>query len=246
MNWFRSIRVVFEGETASWELSRTGRYDLMQAYTRKPHRRLAEAIDDDSLKSFVRAWGPLRIRLDAWSGIDPINVYRHERDRFRAWVLLLAAIQKSEGLHEAALQLLKLDSEPFGIEIRRRLGIPGELKTALDEAALVRVAEATESEILDVCDYLVGSLPVPPPSLEIKGTRRAKTLRPTVGSYSLLSALYWMVWQDIFMETPFRFCEECNRLIDFPDKHDRKFCGPKCAHNQTSREWQRRKRKSGR
>jgi hypothetical protein len=244
--WYRCIRVTFEGETVRWELSRTGKYDVLKAYARKPHRRLAEATDDDSLRSFVKAWGPLWINLNAWSGSDSLVFYRHQRDLFRAWIQLLDAIQNGKSLHDAAIRLLGLDPGTWAIWIRNRLGIAGELKAPLNEEALSRVARADENEIGEVCSYLVGSMPVPTPSIEIQGKGKSKILRPTIGSYSLLSALYWMLWQDIFLGNPFKFCEECNGLIDFKDKHDRKFCSPECAHRKTAREWERQNPKRGR
>ena len=242
--WFRCKRVEFVGETATWELSRTSDYGLLEAYQRAPHRQLIQATDDNLLKSFVKAWGPLRMTLGAWNGSDPIATYRRERDGLRATVLLLVAIQNGEGLREAALDLLKVDSEPFGIHIRELLRIPQGLKPSLDEAALVRVGKTTNAEILKVCDFLVGSFPVPAPSFEIQGKGKAPTLRPTLGIYSILGALRWMVWQDIFMDKPFRICADlqCGKFINFPSKHDRKFCTYECAHRKTARESAKRKR----
>ena len=242
--WYRCKRVEFIGETATWELSMAGEYGLLEAYQKAPHRQLIQATDDALLKSFVKAWGPLRMTLGAWNGSDPIAVYRRERDGLRASVLLLAAIQNGEGLREAAIDLLKVDSEPFGIHIRELLGIPQELKPSLGEAALNRVGKTTNAEILKVCDFLVGSFPVPAPSFEIQRKGKATTLRPTLGIYSILGALRWMVWQDIFIEKPFRICADlnCGRFINFTSKHDRKFCTEECAHRVAARESAKRKR----
>jgi len=246
LQWYRCKRVEFTGETATWELSRTGEYSLVAAYKEEPHRDLIQAIDDDSLRVFVKKWGPLRLTLNEWTGSDPLPIYRRERDLLRAWALLFDAIRKREGLREAAIQLLRLDSEPYGIWIRSRLGITGALNAVLDEVALDRVARTTESECLDLCNFLVGSLSIPAPSLQILGKGRAMELRPTMRLYSLPSALNWMVWQDVFSEKPFGFCPECGTFIDFTTKHDKEFCNNDCAHRKAARESARRKREEKR
>ena len=239
MYWYQCSRVVFEDEVARWELSRSSRYGLLEAYERKPHRRLIEASDDDSLKGFVKAWGPLRFSLDAWTGSDAVESYRRERDLLRAWVLLLTAVQKRARLHEVAVGLLRLNSAPWSIWIRHRLGIPGSPELPLDDDALSRVSGATDGEILDICKFLVGSFPAPTPSFAIQGKGKGMTLRPTLGTYSLMDALRWMVWQDVFTESPFQFCEECHRLIYPTTKHKRKFCPDGCAQRVAARNWRR-------
>lgn len=242
--WYRCKHLEFVGETATWELSRESEYGLLAAYQMAPHRQLIQATDDRSLKVFVKAWGPLKIALNAWKGSDSIAFYRRERDLLRASVLLLSAIQGGEGLREAAIDLLKLDSEPYGIEIRRLLGIPKGLKPSLDEAELSRLAKASNAEILNVCGFLVGSFVVPAPSFEVQAKGKGTILRPTLGVYSILSALRWMVWQDIFVQKPFQICAEinCGKFINFGTERDRKFCSDKCAHRKAARESARRKR----
>jgi hypothetical protein len=247
-NWYRCKQVEFTGETATWELSRTGKYGLLAAYQMAPHRQLVQATNDDALRAFVRAWGPLRMSLDSWTGSDPIIDYRHKRDHFRAWVLLLTAIQKNEGLHDTVLDLLRQDPKSFAIPIMGHLGFPVEPNAGFNEADWKRLANTSKSEIVWICDFLVGAFPVSSlaHSLSIKQTRKKLQLAARPKFMGLTDALYWMVWQDIFMDNPFQFCVECGKLIPFTSRHARRFCPDGCAHRRTAREWQQRKREKER
>jgi hypothetical protein len=242
--WYRCKRVDFTGETANWELSRTGQYGLLTAYQKTPHRQLIQATDDDSLRAFVRAWGPLRMTLDSWTGSDPITLYRSQRDAFRAWVQLFAAVQKGEALYEAVVNLLHQDPVPFAIPIRHHLGLPAEVNAGFDEAVWMRLAKASKDEIVWICRFLVGAFPVSPfaHSFAINQTRKGLNLVARMNFLGLMDALHWMLWQDIFSDNPFQFCVECGKLIPFTSRHARKFCPDGCAHRRTAREWQQRKR----
>ena len=242
-DWYRCRQVEFTGETATWELSRTGKYGLLAAYQKAPHRQLVQAADDDALRAFVKAWGPLRMTLDpgVWAGSDPIPGYRRQRDLLRAWVLLLTAIRKNEGLHDAVVDLLRCDPEPFAKLILPQLGLAN---ARFDKAAWERLADASKSEVLWICDYLVGSFPVTSlaHSFSIQQTRKGLHLAARPNFLGLMDALYWMVWQDIFRDNPFQFCVECGKLIPSTSRHVRRFCPDGCAHRRTAREWQQRKR----
>lgn len=242
--WYRCKRVEFTEETATWELSQTGKYSLLAAYQKMPHRQLFQAADDDALQTFVKAWGPLRMSLDSWAGSDPIHVYRRERDRFRGWVLLLRAIQENESLHEAVINLLREDPTPFAVPILHHLGFSVGPNAELDEEVWNRLASASRGEILWICDLLVGSFPVTSlaHSFAIKQTPRGLHLAARPKFLGLMDALYWMVWQDIFRDNPFQFCVECGKLIPSTSRHARRFCPDGCAHRRTAREWQQRKR----
>jgi len=248
LSWLRCKRVEFKEERAVWELNPASGYSLVAAYKEEPHRELIQAVDDDSLRVFVRKWGPLRLTLepDKLTGSDPIAFYRRERDQIRAWALLFDAIRKGEDVREATIRFLRSGSEPYGVWIRQRLGIPSDSEAALNEAAISRLALATENEVFDICNYVIGSLPTPAPSVEIQRKGNAVSLRPAMGFYSLGSALTWMIWQDIFNEKPFGFCPECGDFINFTTKHYKEFCGYECAHRKAARESARRKREEKR
>jgi hypothetical protein len=243
-NWYRCKQVEFTGETAIWELSRTGKYGLLAAYQMAPHRQLVQAVDDVSLRAFVKAWGPLRINLtpNEWAGSDPIPVYRRQRDTFRTWVLLLTAIQKNEGLHNAVIDLLQQDSDPsITTPILDHLRFPN---TGFDGTAWERLAGASKKEIIWICEYLLGSFPLTSltHSFAIRQTPKGLDLTARPVFLGLMDALYWMVWQDIFRDNPFQFCVECGKLIPSTSRHARRFCPDGCAHRRTGREWQQRKR----
>jgi hypothetical protein len=246
--WYRCKRVVFEKDSVKWELSRTGRYELLKAYAQKPHRQLVEASDDNALQTFVKAWGPLNsLELKAWEGSDSISNYRRERDTLRAWVRFLAAIESPEHLHDSIRNLLRLFNEGNFVWLRSRLGISGSPTGGFDDDVEKRLASATPSEIADVCDYLAGTFPLLAlPHFVIDRTSKGSILGASSGVNSLTTALYWMVWQDIFMESSWQFCEECHKLFQPDYRHERKFCLPECAHRKAARESARRKREEER
>jgi hypothetical protein len=241
--WYRCKRVLFEQGLVKWELSRTGRYELLEAYAQRPHRQLIEAGDDVALQAFVKAWGPLNsLELKAWEGGDSVANYRRERDTLQAWVRFLASIESPEYLQASILGLLRLFGKGQFIWLRRRLGI-GSLEGGFDSDMEKRLASATESEIADVCNYLGRIFPLQAfPHFVIDRTGKNSILGASSGVTSLTTALYWMVWQDVFMGSPWQFCEECHKIFQPDFRHKRKFCLPECAHRKAARESARRKR----
>ena len=224
-SWYRCKQVEFIGETAVWELSQTGKYGFLTAYRQAPHRQLVLATDDTALRAFVKAWGPLRTSLDAWDGSDPIAFYRSQRDLFLAWVLLLAALRKNEGPHDAVINLLRQDSEPFAIPILRYLGLPVGANYEFDESVWDRLASTSESEIIWICDLLVGGFPISSLAHSLSFEKKPKGLQlaARLKFVGLMDALYWMIWQDVFLQNPFQFCVECGKLILSTTAHARKF-----------------------
>jgi integrase len=103
--WYRCKRMAFKGELAIWELDPTTRYNYSEAYRMAPRRQLLKANDDDALRVFVRAWGPLRFSLKAWSGSDPIETYRRQRDEWTAGVRFLTSVEEPEMQRSALLKL---------------------------------------------------------------------------------------------------------------------------------------------
>jgi hypothetical protein len=242
--WYRCRKVEFIGEKVIWELSETGRYELVDAYHQAPHRQLIQAIDDAALRAFVRAWGPIRSSLDSWAGSDEIACYRRQRDLFQAWVRLIASIQKNEALHDAAANLLRQLSEEFAPAVLEVLGLPSGPNIGFDELGWNRLANASRSEIIWICNILVGALSFSPlvHSLSIESNRGGLRLTAKPSFLGLLDALRWMTWQDIFLDHPFWFCVECGKLILSENRHARRFCPTKCGHRRTARESARRKR----
>jgi hypothetical protein len=252
--WYRCKRVEFSGGTATWELSQTGRYSFSEAYRMSPHRQLMQASDDDALRAFVKAWGPLRFSLDTWSGSDPIEVYRTERDKWTAGVRFLTSVEEPEMQRSALLRLAEFrrtDSEPpfqFFLNMLRTPGlfqIPGSLQQDRFDEDLHRWLEtATQKQIEAATVFLVPrfahSAWIPGFSVVRSGSRNV--LRASLGIHSLLDALSWMVWQDVLQSHPIKFCAECRGLIDSTYKYEKKFCSYECAHRQTSRESAKRKR----
>lgn len=248
--WYRCKRVSFEGDLSTWELSKTGRYDLFEAYRKRPHMQLIKAFDDDALRAFVKAWGPLRVHLDSWSGCDPIARYRRTRDVLTASVRLLASIDETEMQRRALHELVQLgdaDDNAFHSflgSLRAKFSIGGELQWGFDVNLQQWIAAATARELETACVWLVSLLPLEQFSLKlaVDTANKGNVVRASMGITSLEEALHWMMWQDIFHNHPFQFCEECRTLFQPDNQHTRKFCSPECAHRKTGRDWQKRKR----
>jgi hypothetical protein len=235
--WFRCRRVEFVGETVNWELSRTGEYDFLSAYAQAPHVQLIRATDDDSLRAFVRSWGPFRLFLEAWTGSDSLARYRRERDLLRSWALLFEAIQKNDGTRAAVLDVLRLDPKSHAIVIRGMLRIPGESHRSLDEDAFGRIAHASEKEFAGVCEHVVGSFPSPNRTIAIDRTGRQPKLVAKPLVVGLMNALHWMLEEDIAAQRAIKRCAErnCGRFIVFSSEHSREFCSYECAHRRAAR-----------
>lgn len=244
-SWCRCKRVEFIGETASWELSRTGRYSFSEAYQMTPHRQLIRAKDDESLRGFVKAWGPLSHVLNDWSGSDPLKTYRTERDRLTALVRLIASVREPETQRSALLELAKApptDGYKWAVVwglARRSAQLP------VPNLPREWLVAATPKQLEIVTETVISAFAAPFAATKF-------TAEPKGGSYSLKAslnlkslprALNWMVWHDLYNNRPMQFCVECRDLIDSTTKHAKRFCSPECAHRKTAREWQRKKRK---
>lgn len=249
--WYRCKSVEFTGETAIWELNETSRYSFSAAYKRAPHRQLMQAGDDKALRAFVKTWGPIRKSLDAWTGSDPIEMYRRERDAWTAGVRFLASVEATEMQRSAlldlaeyggagtqsftvVLQLLRLEYQIPGSH--RIVGFDEEIHRWLESATQRQIEAAT---VLLAPYFLLSTLK---PGFLVDRNRGRNVLKASIKFTSLLEALSWMVWQDVFQNHPIKFCEECRDLIDSTYKHKKKFCSYECAHRQTARRSARRKR----
>jgi len=238
-NWYRCNQVVFNGDIAEWKLSKNGRYDLVNSYEFAPHRQLISSEGDDSLRTFIKAWGPLRMfPMKTWEGNDPIVTYRQVRDSLRAWVRFLAAIEHPEHLRDSIRELLQVDGLNLGW-VRSRLGLQGGYEAGFDSEIDQRIAIATQNEADDVASYLVSQYPhlLGSRSFVVDKERKARTVRAVSGIDSLIAALYWMVWQDYFTKRPWQSCEECGRPFRPTSHHKMKFCPDRpCAHRKAARE----------
>jgi len=247
--WYRCKRVDFHAETATWELSQTGRYALLEAYKKAPHSQLATTTDDEQLRAFVRAWGPLRARLNAWSGSDPIENYRNERDRLTAMVKLLASVAQPERKRDVLLELVGLSERDSVFELilkglRIQFPIPGKCPLGFDPNIQPWLERASKNDIQNATEYVVSNLPLRSPlhSFTVVKEGRRSVVRASLGIATLGEALEWMVWQDVFQKRRFQFCERCRKLFIPDSKHAKKFCDERCAHLEAARTYAQRKR----
>jgi hypothetical protein len=247
--WYRCKRVDFHNETATWELSPTGRYSLLEAYQKAPHRQLATATDDEQLRAFVKAWGPLRWSLNAWSGSDPIANYRNERDRLEAIVKVLAAVAQPVTQRDVLLDLVRLSARDSVFEfimtgLRNIFPIPGKCPAGFDPNIQPWIEGATQSDVQKAIEHLACNLPLMRlgPTFTVVKEGGRSVVRASLGIDTLGQALEWMIWQDIFQERRFQFCERCRKLFIPDSRHAMKFCDERCAHLEAARKYAQRKR----
>lgn len=258
--WYRCSEVEFVGETAHWGLGRESRYGFFDAYRKAPHRQLVDADDDAKLCNFVKAWGPLRVTLDSWSGSDPIERYRLERDKLTATIQVLASVEDRDEQRAALtewfevqrreqvqMQVVTNSANYEGVLLfpyRQALQIPGDLQGGFDESLWGWLGSATTKQIESAVAALVptlGASPLTSLRFVVHRTGTHNVLGTEIGLSSLSDALLWMVWQDAFQQRPWQFCEECRKLFQPEWKHKKKFCGDVCAHRKAVRADYRRK-----
>ncbi len=247
--WYRCKSVIFDGETARWELSRTGHYEFLDAYKMNPHRQLIQATNDSLLRAFIKEWGPLRGFLGDWSGSDSIDAYRMERDRVTVAARILASVEEPDS-QRFALQGFVDSLGAWDLFPPVLAGLRGRYKAGSnvgkDEHEDHRewVESLTQNQlslvIAEIAPMFAFSAIHPKYILE-RG-RAGNVLKASLSIPSSRDAMTWMLWQDISRNHPIQFCVECRGLIEFKTHHAKKFCSPECAHRKTARESARRRR----
>lgn len=215
-----------------------------------PHRQLIEATEDDSLRAFVKAWGPLRDGLNTWSGSDPIERYRKERDRLTVSARLLASVEEPE-LQRTALrmfvQTLPTDEPWLSVlaQLKKRYRPLSNVEVGMDCGNEEWVESITIKQLDDVVTGIAPLFATSPifHRYTIERKKSGNLLKASLMIPGLMQAMMWMVWQDIAQNHPIQFCVECRKLIEFTTRHAKRFCTTECAHRRTGREWQQRKRK---
>lgn len=251
--WYRCKSVAFAGGTATWELSRTGRYAYLDAYKMAPHRQLVQATDDDSLRAFVKEWGPLRATLGDWSGSDPIEKYRKARDRVAVASRILAAVEEPD-LQRKAFQAFvnSLSADEFFPAIlgglRKRYRVPSDERGGADGNHERWVEALTQNQLNEVIAEIAPFFAVSAisPRYTVERRKAGNILRASLSIHNLMEAMTWMIWQDVSQNHPMQFCVECPNLIEFKTLHAKRFCSPECAHRRAARESAQRKRDAGR
>jgi hypothetical protein len=251
--WYRCKRVTFADEIATWELSQTGRYEFSEAYKMAPHRQLIRATDDDSLRAFVKAWGPLRNGLNAWSGTDSIAIYRRVRDRLVVSARLLASVEEPELQRPALLVFVKsLSADDMFPSIlaglKKRRGPSSDVEVGVDVDNEEWVKSLTQKQLDSIAREVAPFFAVSAIShgYTVERKKTGNILKASLMIPDLKEAMIWMMWQDVAQSHPMQFCVECRELIEFTTHHAKRFCSHACAHRRTGREWQQRKREKER
>jgi hypothetical protein len=236
-----------------WELSPSGRYDLLDAYQDRAHLQFIGADDDGKLLAFVRKWGPVVLWLRTVHGQQPVEEVIQFRQELEAWTRLFAALDKPAyprdfNLRKYVIELFRLIPDVLATPIRDKLRMPS---TASSEEIETRLVSASKAEFENVCEIVVGSFPgaLLANSLVIERSRTGTQLRASAKFVGLRDALNWMVYQDIYLRKPFAFCLECRRLIMPTSGHVRRFCRADdrpCARRWTDRNSKKEKRAEAR
>lgn len=254
--WYRCSRVEFRGEAIRWELNLRSQYSFFDAYERTPHRQLLEADQDRKLLQFVKSWGPLYYSWpweSQWANSQPIENYRNERDMLAAKVQVLAAVAQIDMQRPALESLFEVWNRQINAAttfhpVRVALGLPGDFHAGFDQAFRDWLEKATAAQLETTIGAVVPLIASPTLNafgFHVERTGRANRVIAETGFDGLADALHWMVWQDIFQNHPYQFCEECRKLFQPATQHAKKYCSPECAHRKTARVWQKRKREGG-
>jgi hypothetical protein len=253
--WYRCGRVEFSGKRVTWELASTAGYSYRDDYEKAPHCQLIRAGDDEALRAFVKAWGPLRRSLKDWSGTDAIDTYRKVRDRLDTTARLIACVAETPEHQRDALRRFVILAQYDEVAEMLWDNVPLQLSTyrnavrAVEKDALAGVSDWSARDVEQAVQWLVSVLEPPVTTERFQViTRKPKSVRVAPGINNLVDALDWMLWQDVREGHPVQFCQECRELIWRlkPTKHARKYCTEACAHKSAGREFQRRKRKKER
>jgi hypothetical protein len=239
---WRCERVEVNGDELSWKLDCKKAYDVLKAYEKAPHREFIEASTDDALQVFMRRWGPLRPMGNTTIGCDSIRWYRKQQDQWAAFMRLLASIDNRLERRQALSNVLRMCEDPPDQELDIFFFLK-HFPTGNPANRRMWCEKAPQSEIDRLSIRIVNEFPFTwNPCFVVKKLGGNEIVRARPNINSLYEAFMWMVWQDILLENPFRFCVECGALIVGETKHERRFCGTNCARRKTDRDWRRRKR----
>jgi hypothetical protein len=132
------------------------------------------------------------------------------------------------------LQLLRLEYQLPGSH--RIVGFDEDVHRWLESATQKQIEAAT---VLLAPHFLMS---VFRPGYLVDRHKGMSVLKASMKITSLLEAMSWMVWQDVFQNHPIKFCAECRGLIDSTYKYEKKFCSHECAHRQAARNSAKRRR----
>ena len=234
LTWRNCSHVSIDGDTLRWEPGRST-HSLLKAYAKGLHRELMAADTDKALKVFVRKWGPLRLRED---NEDSLSWYRQKRDVLTATVNLYLAVENGVDLQPALAGLIRVSN--YYDQLRGfRLGKP-------DVKRVIRLikwhGKAPEKDVEEVCVEFLRNFPFTWGGSLIPDERGVGyPVRASLFINSLSQALWWMFWQDIFLRTPFAFCQNCGRFIQGRRNQRPKYCHARCAKKKADRDYWHRK-----
>ena len=228
-------------------------YDLIKAYSRRPHLAFLKLKTDQDLVFFVQTWGPLylvggrRDELQQGVSVKPVKEYWLFQQWFKALVKLLRAFKQSRDERKFLLEFLAAD---FEREQASPIAAPGDrpflnvslkMLFSLEEDPVRWIEQANLRSVRKAVAFVLDSMPL------VKGASLQamwKDGRPQIGTRwnvdTLLDALRWMVWHDEWLHHPLLFCQECDEPFRPRTAHPRMYCSPECGHRVAARKWRKR------
>ncbi len=205
------------------------------------------------MSAFVKAWGPLYLRLDQ----PCAGVVTHALPEYHATRRRLAAILGLiNGIGEAAVERERLQEYLTAVgEIYRRsntydpgidsvghfvvrsvVGAQGPITEWAKQAKVTEIRSAIKA-------VLHTSVLAPASFLKVVVRGKKSIVTTQWALPTLETALSWMVWYDVYRNDPLYCCGECRKFFKSESRHERKFCddpNTKCAKRASGRNWRRK------
>ncbi len=236
--WPRPSKVTIHGDSLECEFEPARYYDLQGSYRFSPHSQFLNARTDSEMSAFVKAWGPLYLRLDQpCAGVvtHALSEYHAKRRRLAAILGLINGIGEAAVERERLQEFLNADP-PGHFAVRSAVRVLGSITEWAAQAKPTEVRSAIKAAL---------HASVLAPSSFLKVVARGK--KPFVTTQwafpALETALSWMVWYDVYRNDPLYCCGECRRFFKSESRHERKFCDDpktKCARRASGRNWRRK------
>ena len=254
-HWMRCSRVAIEDGNFVCDLDWTRTYDLETAYSKDPHLQFLNCANDEDLRCFTRAWGPLYLRStggpdDEWRtgrARRSLAECRSALRRFRGVKGILEAAKGNGNEHTALAEFLAADEEAFQLQtpgeepihqfsLKLSHQIEGSIFSWIKTAPIVQIRQA-----LKYCVEVEVTMPMTGGVRVVPHGRRTKVV-PSYRLFTLRDALAWMMWFDEWNTNPPTVCPACHTVFRPPSLHKMKYCGYPCAHRIATQKYRQRKR----
>ena len=248
--WPRPSRVTLHDGSLRCAFEPAKYYDLQDSYCLSPHAQFLNAWTDLDMCAFVRAWGPLSLRLDQ-PGARVVSHALPGYHASRRWLAALLGLMNA--IEDTTMERERLQEYVAAAEERQRCSDinPREEPSSLffirttfsiQEPVAEWAAQAKMTEIRAAIVFIVETSSLSPLStLRVLQQGKKSVVRARLSFFTLEDALQWMVWYDVYRRDPLYCCQECRTFFKSESKHERKFCNnSQCAKRVAARNWRRK------